>query len=70
MLTKNLDVEGGQANGTRCLLSQVLLKQGAETFPILLDGGVPVAACFASDVSHGCSYATYQQRHGSIDVRN
>ena len=55
MLTKNIDVNSGQANGTRILCEYVNVKPGEEPFDLHLNNGVYIKALYALQV-------------GSIDV--
>ncbi len=52
MLSTNINVGGGLANGTRAYLQQVVLHPQAQPFSVTLDDGVSIQACFASDVAH------------------
>ena len=50
MLVNNVDVENGQANGTRVRLLSVTLKPGEEPFELKLECGTRVRAMYASQV--------------------
>ena len=50
MLVNNVDVENGQANGTRVRLLSVTLKVGEEPFEVKLDCGTRVRAVYSSQV--------------------
>ncbi len=52
MLTKNLKVTSGLANGTCAIVEQVVLKHGEVVSFIILDNGTQVPAVLASQVSH------------------
>ena len=52
MLTTNVEVGNGLANGTRAYFKQLLLKAGRSSFTLKLDSGVEVKAVYASDVMH------------------
>jgi hypothetical protein len=53
MLLDNIDVENGVANGTRCVVSKVVIKRGrsGNIKPVLLDG-YNVNSIEASDIEH------------------
>ena len=52
LLTMNDDVPRGLANGTRCVLQQILLREGAQLLPYILpDSKLRVASVCASQVA-------------------
>jgi hypothetical protein len=52
MLTRNMRVRQGQANGTQVTLEKVVLKNGMEPGEVMISGSIPVAAVRASEVSY------------------
>ena len=63
MLTRNKDVAGGEANGTRVFVKEVRVKQGEEAFPLKLQNGSTILGLFARQVSstlveHECDTIT------------
>lgn len=50
MLTENIDVINGLANGTQALVKKVWLNPGAQFFNITLQNNIVVKAVYASDV--------------------
>ena len=52
MLTKNVDVARGQANGSCVRLEQIVMKQGELPFTMTLENGASVLAMHARQVEH------------------
>lgn len=62
MMSKNLDVGNGQANGTCAKVKSITMKCGEQPFELELENGTTIFAAFASQV------ASMQMEHENPDI--